>query len=354
MNESRRHALQGMSMLLAAAACAGCSPEATPAAAAGNPSEGVPPPTAANPSAEPKIDEATLDFWTKSVREPAELYAAGMEPMSAAIANPEFLFYHPEKGFLMASDPEAGALPDKGNLQAMLRVERFRPAAKDRTDLGNLQQGSLRIDLQQTQPMPGLAEALAWSAVAAFLPETGGKLPALKNLEFNPGTAWGNLQTVPIPEGLGFWSWNFFVQRKESNWSRFFSFLRESAQVAVPFLGLPAIAVSALQQVDKLVGYLQSTDRTQWLLQSTAIPVFGTKAAADKVGSSGVGLRTGRYLVVPTDQVGKIADVASKAMLTREGLVVPKGTNPLKVFEAAEQFLPEVRYLSVYVKADVS
>ncbi len=235
-----------------------------------------------------------------------------------------------------------------------MRVERFRPAVTDRDQLGNLQQGSLRIDLQQTRPMPELVEALAWSAVAAFLPAANGKLPALQHLEFDPGTAWGKLQTIPIPGGLGFWSWNFFVQRKESAWSRYCSMLRPVAESAVPFLGLPSIAVSALQQVDKLLGVIQSTDRTQWLLQSTAMPVYGTQAAAEQVGGSGIALRTGRYLILPREQLSAFGKEADRMKLTPEGLVVPKSTGNMDVYRASDEFMPALRYLSVYVKANVT
>ena len=48
-----------------------------------------------------------------------------------------------------------------------------------------------------------------------------------------------------MPDGIGFWTWNFFVKHKEGVWGNLLSFVHKS-QLYVPLLGLPAIAVSAL------------------------------------------------------------------------------------------------------------
>jgi hypothetical protein len=345
MDITRRSSLQGAALLLAAAA-AGCGRNSESLAQGADNAPAV---------AEPgSLDEETLEFWSKSVREPAVLYSEGLAPKDPSISNPVFLYYSEQKGFRPTYDTELDPLPASGNMQVLLRVERFRPAVNDREQLGNLQQGSLRIDLQQTKPLPNLVEALAWSAVAAFLPEASGKLPPLQNLEFDPGVAWGRLQTVPIPDGLAFWSWNFFVQQKDSAWSKYFRLLKPIADVVVPFLGLPAIAVSALSQVDRLMGVIQATDKTKWLLKSTATPVYGTKAAGEEIGNSGIALRTGRYLILPRDRVSDFGKEVDKLKFMPEGLVVPKNTRDLDVYKASDEFMPDLRYLSVYVKATVS
>ncbi len=85
MNPSRRTALHGAAALLAASA-AGCSQEQLDAPAGSAPNAGtVPPPEAGG------VDEQTLEFWTKNVREPATLHAEGLAPKDAPISNPVFV-----------------------------------------------------------------------------------------------------------------------------------------------------------------------------------------------------------------------------------------------------------------------
>jgi hypothetical protein len=302
-------------------------------------------------TAEEELDLETLKFWSDEVREPAELYSRGVTTRAARTEEPVFVYYDDTQGFQVASSTDSEDLPDSGHLDTLLRVERFRPSAADRKDYSKIKMGSLRIDLQQTEPMPGLVEVLAWSAVAALLPDSEGKLPALKQLSFDPGTAWGKLQRVPLEGGLGFWTWNFFLQKDPGIWGEIIEYFKMANKAVFPLLGLPAIALTALKAVDRVLGYIQSKKKSEWLLKSTAVPVFGTRKAADKVGGSGIALRTGRYLILPADHVGDFGKQRDKLKLTNQGLLVPKEADDFEAYEAADNVLPALRYISVYVQA---
>src|SRR5438094_8821496 len=98
-------------------------------------------------------------------------------------------------------------MPTDGGVKISLRVTRFRPSNANITMFQNLKSGALRVDVTQTEPLADLKEVLAWSAAAALLPtDAAGKLPDLKNLQFDPGKAWGQIQQVPLTNGLGFWT----------------------------------------------------------------------------------------------------------------------------------------------------
>ena len=51
-------------------------------------------------------------------------------------------------------------------------------------------------------------------------PDKAGKLPPLAELKFDPATTWGKARSIPVPGGGGYWTWNFFVQKKDSLLSR--------------------------------------------------------------------------------------------------------------------------------------
>ena len=308
----------------------------------------------AEPSAVPLIADAerqaTLDFWTREVRTPQE---GGAKSVSGSGPRASFVFYDPQNGFLAGSDIDDKDLIDKGDLDVVINVDHIRPSAKDQQRFENLEGGSLRIDLQQTNPLPTLAERLAWTAVAGFLPENK-KLPALKEMTFDPGSTWGKLQTVPLPGGGGRWTWNFFLQRRQSRWMQIFDVIRRNKNLLSPIfgLGLPAIAITALNTVDSIVGELTKDERTEWLFQSPDSYFYSTKEAKDSFEGTKIRLKRGMYVVVPSNQLSAFGKQV-KDLVIKDGLIVPRNTSGLDVAEAAKSTLPDITYLTVGIKANV-
>jgi len=294
--------------------------------------------------------QANFDFWTKEVRTPQE---GGAKGVGGAGPRATIVFYDPQNGFLAGSDIDDKELADKGDLDVVINVDHIRPSTKDQQRFENLEGGSLRIDLQQATPLPTLAERLAWTAVAGFLPENK-KLPALKEMTFDPGTTWGKLQTVPLPGGGGRWTWNFFLQRRQSRWMQIFDVIRRNKNLLIPIfgLGLPAIAITALNTVDSIVGEITKDERTDWLFKSPDSYFYATKEAKDSFEGTKIRLKRGMYVIVPSDQLSAFGKQA-KDLVIKDGLIVPKNTTGLDVAEAAKNTLPEITYLTVGVKADV-
>jgi hypothetical protein len=174
-------------------------------------------PKARTQQTQPTFNQHVFDFWSKSVRQPYADFTAGIGVRSGAPPAPEdaaFVYFSESDGFQLASKLKRDKLADKGNMDVLVRVQRFRPSTDDRNQLTNLQTGSLRIDVKQVDKLPGVPEALAWTAMATLLSNRKG-MPAFEKLNFNPGTAWGQFDKIPLPSGMGFWSWNFFAKKNE-------------------------------------------------------------------------------------------------------------------------------------------
>jgi hypothetical protein len=294
-------------------------------------------------------DQPTFDFWTREIRNPDSAGTGTRSPGTAPRAS--FVYYDELRGFVTGSDIGDEGLRDAGDLDITINVDHVHPSLADQKRFVNLEGGSLRIDVQQGVPMRTLAERLAWTAIAGFLPENK-KLPALKEMTFNPGTTWGKLQTVPLPEGGGRWAWNFFLQKRTGPFLRMFDVIRRSLNLAVPIfgLGLPAIAVTALTTVDSMVATLTKDERTEWLFQSPDVYFYATKRARDALEGSKLRLKKGMYVIMPSDKLSAFGKEQS-GLTIKDGLIVPKNTPGLEVESAAKEVIKDITYLTVGVTA---
>lgn len=295
----------------------------------------------------PAADPSTFDFWTQQIRDP-ESAGARTRGLGAA-PRASFVYFDERNGFLTGSDIGDDGLRDSGDLDVMVNVDHIRPSDADRNRFANLEGGSLRIDMQQGAPMPNLAERLAWTAIAGFLPENR-ELPSLKEMTFQPGDTWGKMQTIPLPGGGGRWTWNFFLQRRKSRWMQMFDVIRRNKGLLAPIfgLGLPAIAVTALATVDSMVAEISKDERTEWLFQSPDVYFYDTKRARDSFEGSKLRLKRGMYVVMPSDKLSSFAKQQNNLTI-KDGLIVPRNTNSFEIEAAAKEAVKDITYLTVGV-----
>ena len=291
-------------------------------------------------------DQSTFDFWTQDIRNPE---TNGRTRSLGAPPRASFVYYDEHNGFLTGSDIQDDNLPDAADVDVIVNVDHIRASAADQNRFSNLQAGSLRIDVTQSAPLRSLSERLAWTAVAGFLPENK-KLPELKEMRFNPGNFWGQLQTVPLPEGGGRWTWNFFLQQKDSKFMQLLDMIRRNKGLLIPIfgLGLPAIAITALKTVDAMVGEITKDKRTEWLFQSADVYFYATKRARDAIEGSKLRLRKGMYVIMPSDKLSAFGKV-QHTLAIKDGLIVPKNTSAFDVEAAAKSTIPDITYLTVGV-----
>jgi hypothetical protein len=290
---------------------------------------------------------ADTDFWTENIRNPEAGASRSISPNSPPRA--VFVYFDPAHGFVTGSDIGDAALPDRGDAQVLVHVDHIRASANDQKRFANLQAGSLRIDLQQQAALPSLAERLAWTSIAAILPENK-SLPPLKEMTFDPGVTWGKMQSVPLPGGGGRWTWNFFLQHRKSRWMQLFDTLRTGAGLASQIfgLGLPAMAITALTTIDRIVSGLTRDANSEWLFQSSDTYIYSTKEARDSFEGSKLRLKQGMYVVLPSDQLASFNKQRSN-LVVKDGLIVPARTSSLDVYDAAKEVIPDVTYLTVGV-----
>jgi hypothetical protein len=304
------------------------------------------------------LNTGVYDFWHAKVRSPYDDFVANRQSQAVVAPDPAdstFLFLSETKGLTPAALLDATDIPnfpDKGDVSVSVHVDRFRPSAADRSALANLQSGTLRIDVKQVKPLPGLPEALAWTAMATLASKNPHqKIPTLDNVKFDPGTVWGQFQTVPLTGGLGFWSWNFFMKRREGFWGQLLNQLFSTigtVQPLLPLLGLPGIAVSGLKYIDDILGGIQAQGDSAWMFRGLDIAVCATKQSLDDAGAKGatkLPLTSGNYVVFPQDKVAQL----DSNLVIMDGYLVPRNTAPLKVYEAAANVLPNVSYMTVSV-----
>jgi hypothetical protein len=309
------------------------------------------------------FDESVFDFWTAKVRSPYEEFVNNEQSKGVVTPQPRdstFLFPTASKGLVPAPTLETSdidSFPDDGNSDVTVHVERFRASPADEAALANLQSGTLRVDVKQVTPLLGLPEALAWTAMATLASrDKKQKVPSLNNVKFDPGTLWGQFQNIPLTDGLGFWSWNFFMKKREGIWGQLLDILFKTlntVQPLLPILGLPGIAVSGLTYVDQIVGGIQAQGQSQWLFKGLDIAVCTTKKGFDAAGAKGarkLPLTTGSYVIIPEDAVSQV----DKALVVKDGLLVPSDTPSNKIYDVAKTILPNVSYMTVSVSVSKS
>jgi len=301
------------------------------------------------------LETDTMQFWDSQVRRPSELLAAGVRSrgvLTTASDQTEFLFFDPNEGLRLASAMEPEGLPARGIVQLTCRADQMRLSLADRDEFRRLKTGALRVDLQQVDAIPGLAEGLAWTAVTGLAPEPGvprtQKSPAL----IEPGRTWGKLGRVPLHGGVGFWTWNCFLQSETGGWGRVLRTVRAARSVLIPELGLPAIALSSLKSLDLLFGSLQAADRSKWVFRSTDVALYGTREGRERIPGAAIPLKSGDYVIVRSGQLPQFKSLVEHVELKR-GLIVPKGTSDFDVAQAETEVLPDVSYLTVSVRATV-
>ena len=292
-------------------------------------------------------DQESVDFWTRDIRNPetGEPGARGIQ----SVPRVSFLYYDERNGFLTGSDIGDDGLRDSGDFDVLINVDHVRPSVADQNRFVNLEGGSLRIDVQQGAALPSLGERLAWTAIAGFLPENK-RLPPLKEMSFDPATAWGKLQSIPLPGGGGRWTWNFFLQKKKSRWMQILDAIRRTRGLLTPIfgLGLPAIAITSLMTVDSLVAEVTRDEKTEWLFQSPDAYFYSTRKARDLIEGSKVRLKKGMYVIMPSDKLSTFANEQSRLTI-KDGLIVPKNTPGLEVEDAAKETAKDITYLTVGV-----
>jgi hypothetical protein len=126
--------------------------------------------------------------------------------------------------------------------------------------------------------------------------------------------------------------------------------IRRNRGLLLPIFGLgfPAIAITALTTVDSIVAEMTKDERTEWLFQSPDVYFYATKHARDGLEGSKLRLKSGMYVIMPSDKLSAFGKEQSRLTI-KDGLIVPKNTSGLDVEAAAKDVIPDITYLTVGV-----
>jgi len=330
------------------------------------------------------FDEATFDFWTGKVRKPSQFFAQRgtlpPTPKQRGLPFPgeaDFLFFNPATGgFDVATESAFGenGLLGKGDVSVSMSVDTIRLSGAHRQVIKGAGTGSLRVDIKQGQPLHLLSEPLNWSAIGNFKGENAGDF---HTLGFDPKSTWGRSKQVPLAAGIGFWAWNFSVQKGASKWSQLLQSISGmlpdfgsksksdgsgtsstgkkssggglvKSAVSVLGMGLPAIAETAFNNIDVIFGFLhgQTSSKPEHVFQMEDTPLLATQEARQQHHGRALALKSGTYLIVPSTGSSKV--LSGKYELGDYALV-PQGTKPSDRNDALEHTLEDMSYCVVSV-----
>lgn len=331
-------------------------------------------------SAGTQFDRKTYEFWTSQVSQPSRTYYAENRLASSRGNNPVEVLYVQNGKFVRASSTEPthpifSDLLDNGDASVLLSVDSIRPGKLDLQKMIAAKNGSVRVDMKQGTAMQHLAEPLNWSAIASLFPNAS--FSGYRDIAFDPSSTWGPNKSIPITGGLGFWCWNFSMQPKPGLWSEAMRKLMgmlpktgtagSSASAAsgtaatsaganpatmatkvtnvekmVMGIGLPSIATTALQAFDQLFGYLQSSSRTDWIIQGTDMPVMVSKEARKNTPGRAVALKSGNYVVVGESDADSIIN---GNYTWNNGFILPADAQNA-TDESITQAAPDISYIA--------
>jgi len=113
------------------------------------------------------------------------------------------------------------------------------------------------------------------------------------------------MQSIPLPAGEGRWALNLEAQKKDSLFGKVLeNLVKEGGQFA-PAIGLPGIAMTALNSFNTLYGALHA--EPVQVIKSNPVRVFATQEALESTGSSAaeigaVLLQPGTYILMSAGQ----------------------------------------------------
>jgi len=315
---------------------------------------------------DPEIDAKAYDFWSGFVNATARPSMAGRKTRGGGQTpasgpndvQPVFLHFG-EEGFKNAAELSPAKMVDSGDVMVSVNTSTVKIGSGDQKTFEKLQNAQLRVDVAQKTGVIPLIEAMAYTMVGAMRSvEAQGQQSTAKKKKTTPTVqninvsdpAWQKMQNIPLPQGEGRWALNLEAQKKDSLFCKVLQNVVKEAGMFAPVLGLPGIAMSALQSFNNLYGALHSLSVP--VIQSAPLRVFATQAAVNKTGvlgaATGILLQSGTYILIPANQLPNMDDLSKLTVM--QGRVVPPKTPPTQLDEAAAATLKDVTYVTFDVE----
>jgi hypothetical protein len=336
---------------------------------------------AAAQAANPDFDQQSFDFWsgfldhTASPTVVSQGQSRGKGAITSDDAEPVFLHFG-SQGFNNAAELDSSNMVSDGDVVVSVNTSAIKVAERDQATFDRLQNAQLRVDVAQKKSILPVIEAMAYTAVSGMLPSgqkkssgsSGGSSKSgnstakssssgksggsgsVQNVAIESDPTWQKMQSIILPGGEGRWALNLEAQKKDSLFYKVMQLLVKNSGQFFPMIGLPGIAVSALQSFNVLYGAIHSEPVS--IIKSPPIRVFATQEALQSTGApgaaNGILLQSGTYVLIPANQAPDSSDL--KSLTVVQGRIVPQNTRADQVDSAALDTLPDVTYVTFDVQ----
>jgi hypothetical protein len=308
----------------------------------------------------PDLDTESSNFWsgflgtdTQPVVDVAGQMRGGGAPVSDV--QPVFLHYDTD-GFRNAAELDTSQLVPEGDVAVSLNTSTIRVSPNDQATFDRLQNAQLRVDVAQKTAMLSVIEAMSYTVVSGMVSvrqELNKKLPkppAVQTVSMDSDATWQKMQNIILPGGEGRWALNLEAQKKDSLFCKVLQNIVKEGGLFAPMIGLPGIAMSALQSFNVLYGAIHS--EPVQIIKSNPLRVFATQQAIQSTGApgsvTGLMLKSGTYILIPAKQAPTADQLKNLTVI--QGCVVPPKTAVADLDEAAANTLTGVTYVTFDVQ----
>jgi hypothetical protein len=284
----------------------------------------------------PDFDPQAYNFWSgfsSKTGQSAIVGAGQTRGAKTEYSQPVFL-HHGNDGFKNAAQLDQTKLIEDGDVLVSVNTSVVKVGEDDQRTFEKLQNAQLRVDVAQKTSIIPLIEAMAYTVVGAMQSVGGavgssssgsgkqsgsgsgssssssgakksGSAPTVQNISISSDAAWQKMQSIPLPAGEGRWALNLEAQKKDSLFSKVLANLVKEGGMFAPMIGLPGIAMSALNSFNNLYGALHA--EPVQIIKSNPVRVFATQEALESTGATAteigaVLLQPGTYVLMPAGQ----------------------------------------------------
>jgi hypothetical protein len=297
-----------------------------------------------NPDYDPASHQFWSDFTVKDDRVAPwdSRKTRGPQPHPT---QPVFL-HHGNDGFKDAAQLDTGKLVERGDVMVSVNTSVVKVGDGDQKTFERLQNAQLRVDVAQKTSIIPLIEAMAYTIVVAMQStkatpakstapsksssSSSAKKPGtatVQNIAISSDASWQKMQSIPLPGGEGRWALNLEAQKKDSLFCKVLQNLVKEGGMFAPMIGLPGIAMSALNSFNNLYGALHAEPVS--IIKSNPVRVFATREALESTGATpsemgAILLQPGTYVLMsagqaPTDdQMKNLTLVQSRIVTTSD------------------------------------
>jgi hypothetical protein len=322
----------------------------------------------------PDFDSKAYDFWSGFLSSDAEPIVRPTRGRGGeSNVQPVFWHFNDKDGFKNAAALDTNKLISQGDVIVSVNTSAIKIAPQDQGTFDRLQNAQIRVDVAQKNAiLPSVIEPLAYTFISgmasskttqkpksstagkASRSSSAGKSNSIQSISASDDPTWQKMQNIILPGGQGRWALNVEAQKKDSLFHKILQTIIGGLGQFAPMIGLPGIAMSALQSFNALYGAIHASPVQ--VIKSNPQRVFATQDAIQKTGSpgsvSGLMLKSGTYVLIPANRAPAAEQLKNLHVI--QGRVVPqevkRETQGPDVDAAAADTLPGVTYVSFEIE----